>query len=222
MPPRLAFDRSARYGAAIVAMLVGAYLGVATDFSAIVQSEVYAGTIRTDAPLVSVVQFLLVLGSMLAAVVLLPTSPWRRLGAFTLVSVVLLLWVTFGLQHAAGNVVHPVTFWRFVLDQGLIVVLASVGGWVIARGRTPRAWMVVVLAIVPALITPLLVDDSFPSGAIALISQAAVAVSGLAAVWLAVWIDRAVAAAATRRAQQKGPDAEASDPLTRAESEPVS
>jgi len=55
-----------------------------------------------------------------------------------------------------------------------------------------------------------------------LISQAAVAVSGLAAVWLAVWIDRAVAAAATRRAQQKGPDAEASDPLTRAESEPVS
>lgn len=221
MAPVLSFDRSARYGAAIVAMLAGAYLGVATDFSAIVQSEVYAGTIRTDAPLVSVVQFLLVLVSMLTAVVLLPTSPWRRLGAFTLVSVVLLLWATFGLQHAAGNVVHPVTFWRFVLDQGLIVVLASVGGWVIARGRSPWAWAVVALAFVPALITPLLVENSFPSGAIALISQAAVAVSGLSAVWLAVWIDRAVGRAG-RRTRGRGPDAEASDPLPKVESEPVS
>lgn len=218
MAPALAFDRSARYGAAIVAMLFGTYLGVATDFSAIVQSEVYAGTIRSDAPLVSLIQFLLVLGSMLAAVVLLPTSPWRRLGAFTLVSVVLLLWVTFGLQHAAGNVVHPVAFWRFILDQGLVIVLASVGGWVIARGRSPWAWFVVVLAIVPALISPVLLEDSFPSGAIAAISQAAVAVSGLSAVWLAVWIDRAVG----RRAHEKGPDAEASDPVPRLASEPVS
>lgn len=49
-------------------------LGVATDFSPIVQSESYAGAIRTDAPLLNVVQFLLVLAAMLVAVVLLPTS----------------------------------------------------------------------------------------------------------------------------------------------------
>ena len=98
MAPTLVFDRSARYGAAIVAMLVGGYLGIATDFSSIVQSEVYAGTIASDAPLLSAVQFLLVLGSMLAGVVLLPTSGWRRLGAFTLVCVVLLL-----LIHVSQN-----------------------------------------------------------------------------------------------------------------------
>jgi uncharacterized membrane protein YvlD (DUF360 family) len=161
------------------------------------------------------VQFLLVLGSMLAGVVLLPTSGWRRLGAFTLVCVVLLLWVTFGLQHAAGNVVHPVTFWRFVLDQGAVVLLAAVGGWVIARGRHPWSWTVVILAIIPALVTPILVEHSFPSSAIALISQGIVAVVGLGAVWLAVWIDRRL----TRRAggaevsdTSEGPDATASDP----------
>jgi len=216
MAPELRFDRSARYGAAIVAMLAGAYLAVATDFSAIVQSEVYAGTIRTDAPVVNVVQFLLVLGAMLAAVVMLPTSGWRRLGAFTLVSVVLLLWVTFGLQHAAGNVVHPVTFWRFVLDQGAVALLAAVGGWVIARGRHPWSWSVVVLAVIPALITPLLVENAFPSGAIALISQGTVAVVGIGAVWLAVWIDRRVAArSAPRSEHEEGPDASASDPAAR-------
>lgn len=215
MAPILVFDRSARYGAAIVAMLVGGYLGIATDFSSIVQSEVYAGTIASDAPLLSAVQFLLVLGSMLAGVVLLPTSGWRRLGAFTLVCVVLLLWVTFGLQHAAGNVVHPVTFWRFVLDQGAVVLLAAVGGWVIARGRHPWSWTVVILAIIPALVTPILVEHSFPSSAIALISQGIVAVVGLGAVWLAVGIDRRL----TRRAggaevsdTSEGPDATASGP----------
>lgn len=218
MAPVLPFDRSARYGAAIVSMLAGAYLGVATDFSAIVQSEVYAGTIRTDAPLVNVVQFVLVLGCMLAAVVLLPTSGWRRLGAVTLVSVVLLLWVTFGLQHAAGNLAHPVAFWRFVLDQGGVTLVAAVGGWLIARGRHPLSWLVVLLAVIPALITPLLVENSFPSGAMALISQATVAVVGLAAVWLAVSIDRRVAdRAAPRAAHDEGPDASASDPSTAAD-----
>lgn len=214
MAPVLAFDRSARYGAAIVAMLVGGYLGVATDFSSIVQSEVYAGTIASDAPLQSLVQFLLVLGSMLTAVILLPTSGWRRLGAVTLVCVVLLMWVTFGLQHAAGNVVHPVTFWRFVLDQGGVVLVAAVGGWVIARGRHPWTWTVNVLAVIPALITPVLVEHSFPSSAIALISQATVAVVGLGAVWLAVWIDGSIGRAASRRrgAHEEGPDAVASDP----------
>jgi hypothetical protein len=216
MAPPLRFDRSARYGAAIVAMLVGAYLGVATDFSSIVQSEVYAGTISSDAPLLSIIQFLIVLGSMLSAVVLLPTSPWRRLGAFTLVSVALLLWVTFGLQHAAGNVVHPVTFWNFALDQGFVVLVAAIGGWVIARGRSPWSWFVVVLAIVPALIAPVLVENSFPSGDIALIAQAAVAVAGLGAVWLAVWIDRRTAGA-TRAETTKEPDASAPDPSVMSE-----
>lgn len=92
-------------------------------------------------------------------------------------SVVLLLWVTFGLQHAAGNIVHPVTFWRF--------------------------------ALIPAFISPVLADSSFPSGAIALISQATVALVGLGAVWLAVWIDRFLG----ERAHEEGSDAEASDPL---------
>lgn len=209
MAPALVFDRSARYGAAVVCMLFATYLGAATDFSAIVQSESYAGAIRTDAPLLNLVQFLLVLGAMLAAVVLLPTSGWRRLGGFTLVSVVLLLWVTFGLQHAAGNLVHPITFWRFVLDQGLIVVVVSVGGWLLARGRHPLTLVVLVLAVIPAFVSPLLAENSFPSGAIALVSQSTVAVVGLGAVWLAVLIDRWVGRRVSRR---KGADAVAPTP----------
>lgn len=193
MAPVLAFDRSARYGAAIVCMLAGAYLGVAADFSAIARAEAYAGTIRSDAPLVGVVQFLLVLGAMNAAVVLLPTSPWRRLGAVTVVSVVLLLWATFGMQHAAGRLGAADGVWRFLLDQGLIVLVASVGGWVIARGRHPATWVVVVVAAAPAVVSPILADDEFPSGAVTLIVQGTVLVAGLGAVWLAAALDRRLA-----------------------------
>lgn len=206
MAPTLPFDRTARYGAAIVCMIFGVYLGTATDFSAIVQSATYAGTIHTDVPLLNVVQFILVLAAMLTAVVLLPTSGWRRLAAFTLVCVVLFLWATFGLQRGAGNLIHPVAFWRFVLDQGFIMLVAAIGGWVIARGRHPLSWIVVILAVIPAILTPIMMDNSFPTGALALVSQAAVAVGGLGAVWLAVWLDRMWA----RR--EKGADAAASTP----------
>lgn len=211
MAPVLRFDRAARYGAAIVCMLFGAYLGVATDFSAIVQSESYAGTIRTDTPLLNLVQFLLVVGVMLAAVILLPTSGWRRLGAVTLVCVVLFMWAALGLQHAGGIIVQPAAFWRFLLDQGFVVVLASAGGWVIARGRHPLTWFVVVLAAVPASLTPILAENAFSSGAIALVSQTAVAVSALGAVWIAVWLDRVIARRAGRT-HEKGADAAASTP----------
>lgn len=50
MAPELRFDRAARYGAAIVGMLFATFLAIATDFSAVVQSAVYAGTIRNNTP----------------------------------------------------------------------------------------------------------------------------------------------------------------------------
>ncbi len=216
MAPTLRFDGAARYGAAIVLMMFGVYLGVATDFSAIVQSESFAGTIATDIPFLNAAQFLLVLGAILTAIVLLPTSGWRRLGAFTLAAVVLLLWATFGLQRAGGNLVEPADVWRFVLNQAMVMLIAGVGGWLIARGRHPLSWIVLVLAVIPALVTPVMTQHSFPSGAIALITQAMTAVIGFGAVWLAAVIDRAQGGRT-----QAGADAGASAPASDAQSSSV-
>ncbi len=190
MAPALRFDGSARYGAAIVAMLFATYLQTALDFSAIVQSESYAGTIRNDAPLVNIVQFALVLGSMVAALALLPTGGMRRLGAVTLVCVVLLLWATFGLERGDGSLTQPVVLWDFVLNQGFVALLAGVGGWVIARGRHPLAWIVVVVAVIPPLVGPVLVAANFSTGGYALVMQGIVGFGGLGAVWAAALIDR--------------------------------
>ncbi len=190
MAPRLRFDRGARYGAAIVGMLATTYLASATDFSAIVQSESYAGTIRTDVPLVNIVQFLLIVGGMVASLALLPTPGMRRVGGVTLVCVTLFLWATLGLERGVGNIHEPDALWAFVLDQGFVTLLAAVGGWVIARGRHPLSWIVVIVAIVPPIVGPALIEADFTTGGYALVIQAIVVFGGLAAVWAAAWIDR--------------------------------
>ncbi|MEZ3161960.1 hypothetical protein AB1K54_15705 [Microbacterium sp. BWT-B31] len=76
MAPELRFDRSARCGASIVGMLFATYLAIATGFSAVVQSAVYAGTIRNDTPLVNIVQFVVIVGVMVTSLVRMPRRRW--------------------------------------------------------------------------------------------------------------------------------------------------
>lgn len=220
MAPALRFDRSARYGAAIVAMLFATYLQTALDFSAIVQSESYAGTIRNDAPLVNIVQFVLVLGAMVAALVLLPTPGMRRLAGVTLVCVVLLLWATFGLERGDGTITRPVQLWDFVLNQGFVALLAGVGGWVIARGRHPLSWVVVVVAVIPPLVAPVLIEANFSTGGYALVMQAIVVAGGLGAVWTAAAIDRSRGARRSASAEADAAEAGGDAPAPFAEPMP--
>ncbi|MFB8891747.1 hypothetical protein [Microbacterium plantarum] len=184
------FDRGARYGAAVVATMFATYLAVASDFSAIVQAEMYAGTITNDMPYVDTLQFLLVVATLVAALAVLPTSPMRRLGGVTLACVALFLWATFGLLRGAGHLAHLDPLWEVVLNQGFIALLAGVGGWVIARGRHPLSWVVVVVALVPPIVGPRLVEANATSGGYALAMQGIVVVGGLAAVWAAAGVDR--------------------------------
>ncbi|SDQ59583.1 hypothetical protein [Microbacterium sp. cf332] len=180
----------ARYGAAVVAAMFATYLAVAFDFSAIVQAELYAGTITNDMPFVDVLQFLLVVVALTVALALLPTAATRRVGGITLSCVTLFLWATFGLLRGAGHLASLDPLWSVVLNQGFVALLAGVGGWVIARGRHPASWVVVAVALLPPLVGPRLVEANVTSGGYALAMQAMVIAGGSAAVWIAAAIDR--------------------------------
>ncbi|WP_424449422.1 hypothetical protein [Microbacterium arborescens] len=190
MDDGLRWNRGARYGAAVVAAMFATYLAVASDFSAIVQAEMYAGTITNDMPYVDALQFVLVVLTLVASLALLPTSGMRRVGGVTLACVTLFLWATFGLLRGAGRLAHLDPLWAVVLDQGFIALLAGVGGWVIARERHPLSWLVVVVALVPPVVGPRLVEANVTSGGYALAMQGIVIVGGLAATWAAAGIDR--------------------------------
>jgi hypothetical protein len=120
----------------------------------------------------------------------MPAGGARRLGAVTLACVVLLLWATVGIERGIGNIVDPVAFWTFVVNQGLITLVVSLGGWLLVRGRHPLAFVVLLLALVPPIISRFLVDAAVTSGVYTLVTEAVVIVLGIGGAWLAVLIDR--------------------------------
>ncbi|WP_396656001.1 hypothetical protein [Microbacterium sp.] len=186
------FDRGARYGSALVGTLFAGYLCIATSFDAFIEATNYAGAIGTDVPLVDLVEFLLILGLFIAAFTVMLASGARRLGAVTLACVVLLLWATLGIQRGIGNIRHPIEFWAFVTDQGLVTLIVALGGWLLVRGRHPLSFVVLLLALVPPVVTGLLVGASVTSGAFTLVSLGVVIMLGIGGAWLAVVIDRAI------------------------------
>lgn len=190
MIPPLRFDRNARYGAALVGVLFAGYLNIATDYSAFIEAANYAGALGTDVPVVDFVEFMLVLGVFVTSFALIPTSGARRLGAITLAFVVLLLWATVGIERGVGNIDQPVALWTFLVNQGLITLIVALGGWLIVRGRHPLASVVLLLALIPPVVSRILVDVSATSGAYALVTEAMVVVFGIGGAWLAVLIDR--------------------------------
>jgi hypothetical protein len=187
------FDRSARYGAALVTTLFAGYLCIASSFDAFIEASNSAGAIGTDVPLVDLIEFLLILGLFVAAFTIMPASGARRLGAVTLACVVLLMWATIGIQRGVGNIRHPIPLWSFLTDQGLVALLVALGGWLLVRGRHPLCFVVLLLALISPVASSLMVGASVTSGAFALVSVGLVVVLGIGGAWLAVAIDRWVA-----------------------------
>ena len=189
MSPRLSFDRNARYGAAMVGVMFAAWLNIATDYSAFIEATNYAGSLGTDVPLVDFFDFVIVLGLYIASFAIMPAAGWRRLSAVTLACVVLLVWATIGIERGIGNIVEPAAFWTFVVDQGWITLIVALGGWLLVRGRHPLAFVVLLLAFVPPIVSRILVDASVTSGAYALVTEAMVVIFGIGGAWLAALID---------------------------------
>ena len=200
MAARVRFDRNARYGASMVGVLFAAYLNIVTNFDAFIQAENYAGVLGTDVPAVDVFEFLICLGLYVVSFSIFPTSGARRLGAVTLACVTLLLWATIGIERGVGNIVEPVGLWQFLTDQGMITLLVSLGGWLIVRGRTPGAFVVLLLILIPPGASKLLIESSVTSGAYALVTIGLVIILGLGGAWLAAALDNRIRVSRARLA----------------------
>jgi hypothetical protein len=190
MSDPLHFGPQARYGAALVGTLFAGYLCIVTSFDAFIEANDYAGAIGTDVPLVDVFEFILILGILVVSFSIMPVSGARRLTAVTLACVVLLLWATVGIERGVGNISEPVALWTFLVNQGMITLIVSLGGWLIVRGRPPLAYLVLLLVLVPPLVTRAMVNASVTSGAYTLVTIAMVVIFGVGGAWLAALIDR--------------------------------
>ncbi|MFE1646323.1 hypothetical protein ACFM35_12160 [Microbacterium sp. P01] len=201
MSEHLAFDRNARYGAALIGVAFAAYLCISTDFNAFIQASNYAGALGTDVPLVDFVEFVLIYLLFVGSFVLIPASGARRLAAVTTTSVALFLWAVIGIERGVGNIDQPEALWTVLTNQGFVTLLVALTGWLLVRARHPLAFVVVLLAFIPPVISRILIDRAFTSGAYTLIIEGTVIALGLGGVWLAVWIDRLVRGRGTARSR---------------------
>lgn len=192
-PLRL-LDPGFRYGAALVGVLFATYLNAATDFTAYIVSAGYAGSLGSDVPLLNIVQFATIVVLYVVSFALIPGSAARRLAAVTLAVVVLMLWATFGILRGTGRIPEASGFWFVALDQGMIALVVSVGGWLLVRGRHPLAFLVLVVAAIPPIVARVMVDAEVPEGAYTLVIQGIVWLGGIGAAWAGWAIDRAVRA----------------------------
>jgi hypothetical protein len=180
-------ESDVRYGLGVGLTVMATYLTIATDFSGYLQQTSFAGSASVS--LLGMLQFLLILLLFVAAMAVMPVSADRRLAAITYVSVLLLLWATFGIERSVGNIRDPVALWFFLLDQGFVTMLVALGGWLIVRGRHPLSAVVLVLAIVPPIVARTLVDASVTSGAYTLVIEGIVVLGSVAGAMLAWLID---------------------------------
>jgi hypothetical protein len=201
--PPTRFDASTRYGVGLALVIAATYLNIATDFTGYLDQLHYGGS--PGSSVLGLLQFLMILALYVVGIGVLPTSGARRLGAVTLVCVVLLLWATLAIERSIGNL--PGGLWFYVLDQGFVTLVASLGGWVIARGRHPVALVVVALAIVPPIVARALDDASVTSGSYTLVLEGVIAVGGLVGGGLAWAIDAVAERIASRGAPRPAREA---------------
>ena len=198
MNSRFRFDRNARYGASMVTVLFAAYLTIATDFSAFIQASNYSGSLGTDVPLVNLVQFFTIMALYVVAFTILPVQGARRVAAVTWACSIMFLWATLSIERGTGNIVQPVWFWQFVLNQGFITLVVAIGGWFLVRGRR-WGWIAFAMVAVPPLVGHALDLAEVTSGSYTLVIEGTVVVGGIGAAWLGSAIDRAVARALRAR-----------------------
>ena len=199
--PRVTFDAGTRYGIALVGVLFAAYLNIATGFTTFLQAVDFGGTLGSDDSIVNAVQFLTIVGLYVASFAIAPAPGAHRLAAITLACVVLFLWATLGIERSIGNVTEPIDLWLFVLNQGFITLVVSLGGWLLVRQRHPLAFVVLIVAIVPPIVAGVLRDASVTSGEYQLVIEAIVMLGGIGGAWAAWAIDGAVRRPTARRAE---------------------
>jgi hypothetical protein len=190
MPEALRFTSNARYGLALVGVMFATYLNISADFATYIQGTAYAGSVGGDLSALAVVQFLMIVVLYVGSFAIFPASGERRLAAVTLASVVLALWATLSIERGVGSIRDPVDFWSFVLNQGFISLLVSVGGWLILHKRHPLSIVVLAVVVIPPFVSKSLTESAVTSGAYTLVLESVVFVAAVAAAWLGVLIDR--------------------------------
>jgi hypothetical protein len=159
--PRFTYD--GRYGASLVAVLLGGYLILSANLSPLALALGGVSSIPPEQTAYLFLQYAFAVAVLLFGLAVAPGTTGRRVIAAVVALVLLVLWtILFSarLTGAAG----PLPFATgFFTAPSLIVPLAGATGWLIVRERPAISYLALLLAFLGGLIPFLLVLNAAPA-----------------------------------------------------------
>jgi hypothetical protein len=178
------FTYDARYGASLVAVLLGTYLLLNSNVSqiAVALSGLAAMPQTVTALLVSQLVFAALV--LLAGILIHPATPARRLAAGAVVLVGLILWVVISGARVTGTVRLP-PLSMVIFAPSFAITLLAVAAWLIVRERHGASYLLLILTLAGGFIPYALVMSGVDSGTNGLAVTPIAAVLGVGIAWLA-------------------------------------
>ena len=195
--PRFTYE--GRYGASVVALVLGGYLFLNANLAQLVLGLSGFSSFPPEQVLILLTQYLFAVAVILFGLAVAPAEIGRRVIAVVAVLVLLILWTaTFG-ARLTGSVPLPFAS-GFVAAPTFIVPLALVLGWLIVRERPGLGYLVLLLSLIGGAVPFALVLNAAPAGITQLAAAPLALVLGVGMAWIA----RAIAAAyGARRARDE-------------------
>jgi hypothetical protein len=187
------FTYDARYGASLVAILLGSYLLLGANVSQVALALSGLGGLPANVIAVLVSQLVFAVLVLVAGFLIHPATSARRLTAAVIVLAGLVVWIVLTSGRITGSIPMPPLSIVILAPSFAVTVLAT-AGWLIVRERPAPTYLLLILILVGGVIPYALVMAAVDSGTSLLAVTPIAAVLGIGVAWLA----RAIAVGLSR------------------------
>ena len=189
------FSYDGRYGASLVAVLLGSYLLLNANVSQVSLALTGFGALPANVAALLVAQLAFATVVLVAGFLIHPATGARRVAAAAIVLVGLILWIVLVSGRITGAIQLP-PLSIVVIAPSFAVTLLATAAWLIVRERPAGTYLLLILVLAGGFIPYAMVMASVDSGTSLLAVTPIAAVLGIGVAWLA----RAIAAGLSRGA----------------------
>jgi hypothetical protein len=185
--PRITYE--GRYGASVVALVLGGYLLVVSNVSQLAIGLAGLATYPPEQTALFFLQYLFTVAVIVFGLAVAPGALGRRVIAVVVVLVLILIWTVIFTARLTGSVPLPYAS-GFITSPSFIVALALPAGWLIVRERPGVTFLFLLASVFAGLVPFLFVLAAAPAAMVQFTVAPIALIVGAGIAWAA----RAVAA----------------------------
>jgi hypothetical protein len=178
------FTYDARYGASLVAVLLGSYLLLNANVSQVAVALAGLASMPPTVTALLMLQFVFAGLVLVAGVLIHPATPTRRLIAAAVIVIGLVLWFVLSSARITGALRLP-PLSLAVLAPSFAVTVIATAVWLIVRERPGVSYLLLILVLAGGFIPYALVMANVDSGTSQLAVTPIAAILGIGIAWLA-------------------------------------